>query len=212
MARFIDHHMLVNKPMILCAMVQDSRRILLVHYIVKYYGGRKRRPDFDDKIMGALGERKANGVDPPYVVLKQSAFEWKAVKLTADTTADGLIWVWYDGERINFFNPTGNMTGTVSTNVPNMGLLPAELAVKAVKEPMLEFEEGASEGVTEHLLHTKNWYIVAAMRGTSKQCSKLGVQMTPIYDPPKKATKALEERLSGTIGRAQRAAPREMQP
>ena len=87
-----------------------------------------------------------------------------------------------------------------------MGLLPAELAVKAVKERMmpwalhaviLDFEEGAGKGVNEHLVHTKYWRIAAAMRVTLRQCSKLALQMTPVYDAPKKMVKALEECLAG---------------
>ena len=220
-ARFIDHHTQVDEPMVLCAMAQDSRRVSLVHSIVKFYGGRKKEPDFDDKIMGALGERKANGADPPYVVLKQSAFEWKGVKLPADTSTDGPMWVWYGGESLDFFNPRDEHAGTTTTSVPNMGCLPAELAIKALKERMtpwelhaaiLEYEESASDGVKVYLTHTKNWCIAASLRGASRQCSKLAVQMTPVYDAPRKVAKALEERLAETIGRAQRAPPRVSQP
>ena len=53
-AWFIDHHTQVDEPMVICAMAQDLSRILLVHSIVKYYGGQKREPDFDEKIMKAL--------------------------------------------------------------------------------------------------------------------------------------------------------------
>ena len=219
--RFIDQHTQVDEPMVMCAMAQDSRRVSLVHSIVKLYGGRKKEPEFDDKILGALGDRRADGADPPYVVLKQSAFEWKAVKLPADTTADGGIWVWYGGSSLDFFHPTGDLVGTTATSVPNMGFLPAELALKAMKERMtpwelhaaiLEFEENASEEVKVYLVHTKNWCLAASMRGASRQCSKLALQMTPVYDAPRKVAKALEERLAGTIGRATRGAPTVRQP
>ena len=35
-----------------------------------------------------LGKRKADRADPPYVVLRQTVFEPKALKLSADTTMD----------------------------------------------------------------------------------------------------------------------------
>ena len=41
---------------------------------------------------------------------------------------------------MDFFNPTSDMAGTVSTGVPNMSLLPAELAAKAVKDRMTPWE------------------------------------------------------------------------
>ena len=66
----------------------------------------------------------------------------------------------------------------------NMGLLPAELVVKAVRERMtlwalhaeiLEFERAEGDGIKEHLVHTKNWCIATSLRGTSRQSSKLAV-------------------------------------
>ena len=215
-AKLIDTHTQVDEPMVLCAMATDARKATLVHSLIRYFGGRRKDPDFENRLMGALGDRKADGTDPPFVTLRQAAFEWKSVKLPTDAARDGAMTDWYADGNTEFFNATGGQTNNTATRVPVMGLLPAALGLKALKERMtpwevylaiVEFEESAGEDVKRLLTHTKNWCIAASMKGTTKHCSKMACQMTPVYDAPEKVAKTLAERLAQTIGRSKPASP-----
>ena len=124
----------VGEAVTIFGMSFDDPRVMPLHSVVHYAAAGRNDDSYDGKWMVAAGDRQPNGANPAVVRLKPSYFEWRDVKLPADSSDSSPIATWYDTTtNREFFNPSDAYLENAPTEVPKLTLLPAAVAKKAVR-------------------------------------------------------------------------------